>query len=179
MKACLFSFVFYIAETLLAKIAKNLCEDLLHWKRPACEFGTRVVMASKRHKTVVCDVDCSAVAMARICGGIFVASLQFRYIIGSAEHGGNHRQMRLHAFHYERIDKVEANGVEQLLCLWNKEGHGVCQIIDCIEWRIGYVHEFMLTDKLQSFLTTCTRTDTIALSSSKLHCLTIRERFEP
>ena len=76
VEAGLFSFIFYVAESLSAEVVEHFGHNLLHLQVVAQEGRVGIVVTNEGNEAVVGNINSGAVAMAGVGSGVAVALLQ-------------------------------------------------------------------------------------------------------
>lgn len=111
MKASLFAFVFHVARALLAEVVQHLRKYSLKRLVPTNRDGVGIVRAGHGQELVIGYVYGSAVAMARVRGGVSIAPLQIRHVIGGAQDGGDDELVGRQSLRLAGVDEIECDGV--------------------------------------------------------------------
>ena len=171
MEATLMHLVFDVAAVLLTEIPQHLAEH--PFQGIILNLAARLVLGLNLLVSVVADIECGTIKMARILGGITITGSEFRHIILGAQDACYDDLMQRNTLNLQGIEIRPAYILQQHRCLRHQIRNTVVQLIHIKKRIAAHIHQFALA--VLRFLTILNRSHTMLVGSQNLNILLVRE----
>ena len=166
VETTLFDFIFNIATTLLALVAKHLGEHPFQ--------GIVAHLTADGLVTVVADVESGAEEVAGAVGGVLVVALQTGDVVHRAQHAGDDKLIEGHSLDIEAIVEGLSDVLEQDGGTRHEVRNAAGEAVNVVVRTLADIDQFLLT--MLSIGTVLDRLDAPMLGSHNLYGLTVWER---